>query len=431
MRRILLPIAALVFAAVMNAESIDTAKLDLLFDRLTQHNLAGGSVAISSHGKVIYQRDFGRDQATGLAYRIGSITKVFTAVMVYQLVDEHRLALDDTLAKFFPQLPEAGKVTIAQLLGHRSGLADFTRNTGFDDWKDQPKTPAELLALIQNRPRDFAPDAQADYNNSNYLLLGYIVEKVTGQPYAEALATRVLRKAGLSHTYCGSGRGFQSGEAKSFKYFDGAWQVDRAVSLQNFGGAGVILSTPADLAQFITSLFAGKLISRQSLARMTTLRDGYGAGLFPFGDKAHVGFGHGGKTEGFGASLQYYPDSGLAIAYCTNAEVYPKEFILDDVFRLCFQLPCTLPTFVPIVPEDSVLQPKTGTYVSGDGNIRMVITAAHGQLLVEFKGRLFPFVALSEREFWNVPFGFFLEYSADGRELKLCDVDAVYELKRP
>jgi D-alanyl-D-alanine carboxypeptidase len=423
-------IATLALCGQLPGETVDRSRLDSLFDNLADHNLAQGGLAISSYGKLVYQRSFGRDQTPQTEYRIGSISKVFTAVLIYQLVDERRLSLNDTLSKFFPQLPNADRITIAELLGHRSGLANFTKNTGFDDWKDKPKTHEQLLAFIKDQRPDFEPGARVDYNNSNYLLLGYIVEQIVRADYKTVLEEKILRKAHLDHTYYGEKIGFQPGEAISYKYENGTWKQDRAACLDNFGGAGAIISTPQDMLTFISSLFAGEFISKGSLAQMTMIRDGYGQGLFPYGDANHLGYGHNGKTEGFGASLQYYPDRHLAVAYCTNGEVYPKAQILDRVFKISFNIPCDIPTFTSKVIDPDSIAKFTGNYSSADKNIQASATTAAGNLVISVKGQQFPLVALSAHEFWSIPFGFFFEFSEDGQKLAIDDVDDVYELRR-
>jgi len=420
----------LLLAFSASAQSFNRAKMDSLFDNLASHNLAIGSLAISFGGKVVYQRPFGKDQTAQTEYRIGSITKMFTAVLVYQLIDQGKLSPADTLGKYFPQMPNAGKITIAELLGHRSGLANFTNNTGYDNWKDQPKTHDELLGMIRNQKPDFEPDAKADYNNSNYLLLGYIVEKVYGEPYKNVVTEKIIRKISLNHTYYGEKPGFQPGEAISYKYFNNDWKQDKAAYLDNFSGAGAIISTPPDMLKFINALFAGQLISRRSLDVMKTMKDGYGRGMFPYGDEHHDGFGHNGKTEGFGASLQYYPENKLAIAYCTNGEVYPKAAILDDIFKICFNLPCALPTFKQAAVAEQTLNNYTGNYSSADGNMQVTNTIDGGKLLLTTRAQPFQLVALSDHEFWNVAFGFFFEFAKDGQTLLIRDVDDVYELHK-
>ena len=185
---------------------LTTSGLDSLFSRLAANQLAKGSIAITQNGTLRYQRSFGSDQLAQTQFRIGSITKIFTAVLIYQLVEAHQLRLTDKISRFFPDLPNAHTITIAQLLGHRSGLASFTNNTDYDTWKDQPKTHAELLTMIKAQKPDFEPGTKADYNNSNYLLLSYILEQLYRKSYkahrhrkdhpATGSASYVLRRPG-------------------------------------------------------------------------------------------------------------------------------------------------------------------------------------------------------------------------------------------
>jgi CubicO group peptidase (beta-lactamase class C family) len=217
-----------------------------------------GTIAISKNGTVIYQKSIGSARIGGAPadanteYRIGSCTKLFTATLVFQLMEEKRLSIGDKLSAFFPELPNAKAITIGNLLNHRSGLAGFIRNTDFDGWKEHPKKTEELLALISSRPPDFEPNARADYNNSNYLVLS-----------------------------------LKGGRSRQFR------------------GAGAIVSTPTDMLTFVNAMFSGKLLGDASLHAMETLTDGYGMGMFPFDIGSHPGVGHNGKTEGFAASLTY------------------------------------------------------------------------------------------------------------------------------
>ncbi len=420
--------AVLTMAA--NAQALKRAKLDSLFDHLEAANLGKGSLAISDEGKLIYLRSFGKDQSVAAKYRIGSITKMFTAVLIYQLIDAKKLSLATTLSRFFPQMPNAGKITIANMLGHRSGLANFTNNNtvAFDEWKEQPKTHEALLALITNQPPDFEPGTKADYNNSNYLLLGYVLEAVYAKPYPVIVTDRIIRKIGLTDTYYGLKSGYQPGEAISYHYSDNNWTPDKAVYLDNFGGAGAIISTPSDMCRFITALFAGRLISRQSLATMKNIKDGYGMGLFPYGNEKHAGVGHNGKTEGFGSSLSYYPENKLAIAYCTNGEVYPKSEILDGIFNICFDQPYKMPAFDPVDVPENIRDKYAGKYSSADSNIRVTVTKTNQSLGIETKGQQFAAIPLSRNDFWNKAFGFFFVFSDDGARLRIKTGDSMYEL---
>jgi D-alanyl-D-alanine carboxypeptidase len=147
------------------------------------------------------------------------------------------------------------------------------------------------------------------------------------------------------------------------------------------------------------------------------------------GDSLHTGYGHGGKTEGFASSIQYYPGAQLAIGYCTNGELYPKDAILEDVFKVCFHEPVVLPTFKLVGVSLEALQPLAGTYV-GDNGLQVVVSVANGGLVLETKGQQMPVDALSDRKFHNVRFGFFFDFDQAGKQLVVHDAAATYWLRR-
>src|SRR5882757_6961421 len=163
---------------------------------------------------------------------------------------------------------------------------------------------------------------------------------------------------------------------------------------------------------------------------MKAIVDGYGMGIFPYGSEAHPGFGHNGKTEGFASSLSYYPENKLSVAYCTNGEVYPKAEILDDVFKICFNLPCTIPTFNFIVLDENQLNRYTGNYSDNKSNMQVLSTKNAGKLILETRGQQFRLDALSDHQFMNAQYGFFFEFKSDGRQLLIKDVDDIYVLNK-
>ena len=277
--------AALMALASFNvgfAQTLDKAKLDQLFDRLLEKNKGMGSVTIAKDGNVLYTRSFGYSQVSGnekkpltaaTKYRIASITKTYTAVMIFQLVEEGQLKLTETLDTFFPQIPNARRITIAQILNHRSGIPPL--ESGPDSsWGLQPRTKDEVVARIAGNQPEFEPDARYGYSNAGYILLGYILEKIGGKPYPEALKERITSKIGLKDTYVGTGSTDPSkNEAFSYRYI-GGWREAAELDFSVPGGAGAILSTPTDMATFIQALFDLKLVSADSLKQMTTMRDG-------------------------------------------------------------------------------------------------------------------------------------------------------------
>lgn len=194
------------------AQNVNKPKLDSLLDRLDQKNKAMGSLSISKNGTTLYRRAIGysfisgKDKITATEetkYRIGSISKMFTATMIFQLIEEGKLNLTTTVDKFFSKLPNANKITISNLLNHRSGLHNFTDDPDYMTWMTQAKTQDEMLTIISKNKVDFLPNEKASYSNSNYVVLGYIIEKISKQPYSKNLHERITSKIELSDTYFG------------------------------------------------------------------------------------------------------------------------------------------------------------------------------------------------------------------------------------
>src|SRR5687768_11937709 len=243
------------------SQTFDKAKLDKFLDTLAENNKAMGSLAIAKDGKILYTRAIGYSHVNGTEktpsavttkYRIGSITKMFTAVMVMQLVEEGKLKLTDTLDKFYPQIPNAAKITIEQMLSHRSGIHSFTSDPDFPTWLMNPKTQAELVEIIAKGKPDFEPDSKAAYSNPNFVLLGFIVEKLDKRSYQDALKSRITSKIGLKDTYIGGKTDVKNNETFSFNFADG-WKVATATDMSIPGGAGALVSTPTDLTKFINA----------------------------------------------------------------------------------------------------------------------------------------------------------------------------------
>jgi len=355
------------------AQTLNAAKLDSLLNSLAATNKMMGNLALSHAGKVVYSHAFGAAQVAGAAstpatlatrYRVGSITKVFTAALIFQLIEEKKLTLATPLATFFPQLPNASTITIDHLLSHHSGLHSFTSDPAYATYLAQPKTQAELLAIIANTTPDFAPGTKAAYSNSGYIVLGYIVEKLTKMPYAQAVQKRIVTRAGLQNTYYGGKISSQKQEASSYKWV-GSWQPDTETDLSIPGGAGALVSTPADLDRFMEALFAGRLVSAVSLAAMQEVHDGFGRGLFTAPFDGRKFYWHNGAIDGFRSAMLYLPTDKLALALCTNGVAYSTDDVVVDALKIYFGKPYKLPVLQPAyVPAPADLDRYAGTYAS-------------------------------------------------------------------
>jgi len=382
-----------------HAQTLDKAKLDQFFDRLAEKNKAMGSLTIAKDGKVLYTRAIGYSQINGTEkkpltaanrFRIASITKMFTAAMILQLVEEGKLKLTDTLDKFLPQIPNAKKITIVQILSHRSGIPNVRRDQNSQgNVNTTPITKDEMLALIAKATPNFEPDSKQSYSNSGYFLLGLIIEKLTGKSYEEALKERITSKIGLKDTYIATGKiDVNKNESLTYLNVGGDWkQVPETHPSILFGG-GAIVSTPNDLAKFIQALFDGKIVSKENLDQMKTIRDGDGLGLGmePFTFAGKTFYGHAGGGDNYGAWLAYLPEETLAVAYTTNAKVYPVVNIVRGVVDIYYNKPSTIPALESLAVSPEVLDRYVGVYSSPETPMKWTITRDGGTLFFQPPG---------------------------------------------
>lgn len=377
-----------------HAQPLDKAKLDQFFDKLAEKNKAMGSLTIARDGQVIYSRAIGYSQIDATAkkpltaanrFRIGSITKMFTAAMILQLVDEGKLKLTDTLDAFVPQIPNASKITIEQILGHRSGIPNVRREQNSQgNVHTTPITKEEILALIVKAPPDFEPDTKHGYSNSGYFVLGLILEKVTGKSYAAALEERITSKIGLKDTYTATGSiDVNQHESLTYIHTGSEWKQIPETHPSILFGAGAIVSTPNDLARFIQALFDRKLISGESLNRMKTMRDGEGLGMEPHTFAGKTFYGHAGGGDNYGSWLSYLPEEKLAVAYMTNAKVHPVPDIVRGVMDIYYHRPFQIPTFETFAVSPDVLDQYVGVYASPDVPVKFTVTRQGSTLFVQ------------------------------------------------
>jgi D-alanyl-D-alanine carboxypeptidase len=369
------------------AQTLDKAKLDQFFDRLAEKHKAMGSLTIVKDDQVVYTRAIGYAQIDGSVqkpltaanrFRIASITKMFTATMILQLVEEGKLKLTDTLDKFFPQIPNAKRITIVQILSHRSGIPNVRRDQNSQgNVNTTPITKDEMLALIAKATPGFEPDSKQSYSNSGYFLLGLIIEELTGKPYEEALKERITSKIGLKDTYTATGNiDVNKNEALTYIHFGGDWKPVAETHPSILFGGGQIVSTPNDLAKFIQALFDGRIVSKENLDQMKAIRVGdvLGLGMEAFTFAGKTFYGHAGGGDNYGSWLAYQPEEKLAVAYTTNAKIYPVVNIVRGVIDIYYHKPFELPALESISVNPDVLDRYVGVYSSPDAPAKATIT---------------------------------------------------------
>lgn len=417
MKKLLLIFLITLCAATSFAQKFDKEKLDLYFQTLENNNKFMGSVALSENGKIIYTKSIGFSDVESKTkpnettkYRIGSISKSFTSALVFKAVEENKLSLDTKISKYFPNIKNADKISISNLLNHRSGIHSFTDNENYLSWNTQKKSEKELLKIIEDGGSDFEPDTKADYSNSNYVLLSFILEKIYKKPYPEILQEKIIKPIGLKNTYVGGKINLENNEAHSY-IFENNWIKETETDLSTPLGAGAIVSTPSDLLQFADALFNGKIISEKSLKLMETIKDDYGSGLFqmPFGTKK--AFGHTGGIDGFSSNYGYLPEEKVAFALTSNGSNFTNNNIAIAVLSAVFDQPYEIPVFKTLELPSADLDQYLGIYSSKDIPLKITVTKNDTTLMAQATGQsAFPLDASDKNIFKFDQAGIILEF---------------------
>jgi len=425
---LILTLCAATLGCSVSSQSFNKAKTDSLLNAISINNKAMFSVSISQKGVPIYTNAIGSSfiaadkktpATTATRYRIGSITKMFTGVMIFQMIEEGKLKLSNSLGDFFPDLPNASKITVNNLLSHTSGLHNFTNDSSYLTILSKKVTQAEMLAKFKVLPVDFEPGTKTAYSNTNFILLGYLIEKLDRKPYAAAVKSRVSGKLSLKDTYYGSKISIAQKEADSYVWKDG-WKKETETDMSIPAGAGAMVSTPSDLTKFIEGLFAGKLISDSSLTEMKTIKDGFGKALFavPFAEKK--GFGHNGGIDGFQSQVLYFPEDQLAIAYTANGVNTSMNSVVIGLLSIYYNRPYVIPAFEEIKFTVADLDKFTGTYSTEQIPLKIVVTRKDAVLYAQATGQpAFPLEAMSTTSFKFEPAGLVLSFDQLKNQLTL------------
>lgn len=331
-------------AAQAQVHSSFLEQADALMQDYVRGELFTGTVLVARDGKPIFRRAYGAanrewmiPNTTETRYRIGSITKQFTAAAILQLADGNKLALDDPINKYLPDLPATwGQASIRQLLSHTSGIPSHTLADD-SDVKLMPvkHTPEQLIDLLRNVPLNYEHGTKFMYNNMGYVLLGQIIETVSGMSYPDYLEKKLLTPLKLRSSGYDNGRVVVSQLAQD--YTDGVDDVvkGRFVNMSNVHAAGAMYSTVDDLLMWQQMLFRGKVLSSAGLKEMLT--DGghhYGFGWVVRENLSRKLYEHGGNIGAYSSLLAYYPHDKLTVIVLSNYGDEVVSKITDELARL-------------------------------------------------------------------------------------------------
>ncbi|HEY4322881.1 MAG TPA: serine hydrolase [Mucilaginibacter sp.] len=356
------------------------------FDKYMQAQVAvngfSGVVMVADKGIPIYEKAFGyADREWKLPntletkFEIGSLTKQFTAAAILQLVEQGKLSLDDKLTAYFPGYPNGDMITLHMLLNHTSGIADYTGLPAFYPRHTLALQRDSVIALFKNQPLAFAPGTKWSYSNSNYFLLGCIIEKVTKKPYDTWLYENVIKKASIKNTAINRIDSILAFRARGYSMSKkGEWRNTGYFSMEFPFSAGAIISTAEDLYKWQNALFDGKIISAQMVTKMTSPYKGsYGYGLRIDTFAHHLRVSHSGGIPGFSSFMSRFPSDGLTIIVLSNDEGNCNA-IADAIANTIFDLPVDLP-YKPteVTINTKVLERYLGKYqLGGTTNFELI-----------------------------------------------------------
>ena len=310
---------------------------------LAKQDQFSGVVLVARHGEVVLQKAWGLANRETKApntldtrFRIGSMNKMFTMVSTLQLVEAGKLSLDDTIGKILPDYPNqdvASKVTVRNLLTHTGGTGDIF-GPDFDKNRLTLREHADYLKLYGARGLDHEPGAEFRYSNYGFVLLGALIEKVSGQSYYDYVRSHVFQPAGMTSTDSLPESEAVPNRSAGYRKDDGKWVPNTDTLPVRGTSAGGGYSTAGDLLRFAQALESGKLISKASLALATTpVKEHYGFGLDVRGEGPLRSYGHGGGAPGMNGELRIFPQLGVVIVCLSNLDP-PAATRLVDFFTL-------------------------------------------------------------------------------------------------
>ncbi len=369
-------------------------------DQIVQSYVAGrqfmGSVLVARGPDILLNKGYGSanlewdiPNSPSTKFRLGSLTKQFTAASILLLEQRGKLSVQDPVKKYLPDAPAAwDQITIYNLLTHTSGIPNFTSFPDYEKLEPFSTTPEQLVARFRDKPLDFPPGEKWSYSNSGYVLLGYLIEKITGGSYESFVRDNIFIPLQMKDSGYDSNATVLSHRASGYSPGPHGYENAGFINMQVPHAAGAIYSTTEDLFRWENGLFGGKVLSPESLQKMTTpFKSDYAFGLIVTTVEGHKVIRHAGGIEGFNTFLAYYPEDKLTIVVLSNVNGSAPDEIAEKLAAVAHGQTVKLSTERKEISVDpQVLASYVGTYKFAPGT-NMLVTLDHAQLSVKLGGQ--------------------------------------------
>lgn len=368
--------------------SFKTGKpLTVIFDSIMlkefKPNEPGASVIVVRRGQILYKKGFGAGDMelnvpvnADMIFRIGSITKQFTAVAIMQLASQGKLSLQDDIKKYIPDYAVKEKITIEHLLHHTSGIKSYTNVDSFWGKMRTDLVPREIIRLTEKDTLEFKPGTKWNYNNTGYVMLGYIIEKVTGKTYEEYVQQNLFTPAGMTNSYYGNESRVIKNRARGYKKDGKNYANSDYISMTLPYAAGSLLSTVEDLWKWNKALYSYKLIKKEWVDKAITpykLPDGkstnYGYGLAIGTVQGSKSIEHGGGIPGFLTNAVYLPAEDVFVAAFSNCDCRGTDGVVTKLAASAIGKPFN---FTSIALNEATAKQYEGVYTNESGEERII-----------------------------------------------------------
>ena len=388
-------VAALLLAGATLVQNIDS-RLDQIVQSYVANKQFMGTVLVARGSDVLFSKGYGSanlewaiPNTPTTKFRLGSITKQFTAASILLLEERGKLKVDDPVKKYLPDAPAAwDKITIFHVLTHTAGIPNFTSFPDYRTTEAVATTPEKLVARFRDKPLDFEPGEKWNYSNSGYVLLGYLIEKISGQSYEKFLQENIFTPLGMKDSGYDSNFAVIARRATGYAPSPDGPVAAGFIHMSIPFSAGALYSTTEDLLRWEQGLFSGKVLSAASLQKMTTpFKSDYAFGLLVHTDKGQKRIEHNGGIEGFNTSMSYYPEDKLTVVVLGNLNGPAPDQIVPVLAAVAHGESVTLTSErKEIMLDRKVLERYVGAYQLASG-VSMLITLDNDRLVSQITGQ--------------------------------------------
>jgi CubicO group peptidase (beta-lactamase class C family) len=382
--------AAAVAATAKQSADQTAAKVDEYMNAAVRTNGFSGTILVARDGQPVFSKGYGManyelavPNTPQTVFRLGSLTKPFTATVIMMLHERGRLNTSDSICKHLSECPPAWQpVTIRHLLTHTSGIPDYTHLTVVEAPRSQPFTHAELIGLFKNKPLEFAPGEKFSASNSGYYLLGVIIERASGKSYEDFLRDSMFNPLGMTSTGYDRPSRVIKNRASGYGSMAGSLVNAAYIDMSSPFAAGGLYSTVDDLLRFDEALSREKLVSRRSLEEMSApSKNDYGYGWYMRNRFARQVWDVDGSIGGFFASFSRFPTDRVTVIVLSNTAPSNTRGMANDLSAIAFAAPYTVPQpRQAIALAADVLEKYAGAY-QADNGVVVTITVENGKLM--------------------------------------------------